>query len=53
MKQKVKCADCGRERVINRRKNTHPCYSFWCDVCRKEVAQDRDFRKQQDVPITP
>lgn len=48
MKQLVKCGNCGAQRTINRKRDTHPCYSFWCTVSGKEVAQDRDFRIEED-----
>jgi len=48
MKQKVKCADCRNEREIRRKNATAPDYSFWCSECKKEVAQDKKFRKLQD-----
>jgi len=52
MKQKVKCKICGVIRQLHRKKNTPPEYSFRCFRCDKEVAQDLDFRKQQDK-LTP
>ena len=46
MKQIVKCKNCGTEREIIRKWNTPKDYSFWCLVCRKEVAQDLEFREK-------
>ena len=48
MKQKVKCANCGVEREINRKNTTLPDYSFRCIRCDKEVAQDVNYREKMD-----
>lgn len=49
MRQIVKCKTCGTIRDIIRKNATAPNYSFWCLICRKEVGQDLDFRKKQDL----
>jgi Zn finger protein HypA/HybF involved in hydrogenase expression len=41
--QKVKCKTCGTIRDIRRKYTTPKEYSFWCEKCHKEVAQDLDF----------
>ena len=52
-KQKVKCANCGEKREIMRKHLTAKDYSFWCQNCCKEVAQDMRFRKKEDAKLTP
>jgi hypothetical protein len=48
MKQIVKCKTCGTIRDIIRKTQTPKEYSFWCLICRKEVAQDLEFRNKKD-----